>query len=459
MYAAIRRTAGLAVALLCLLPAAAWAAPANDNYFDPPNAAFHLAAGTGEFDTAATGGTAPATTYTNEPMSTTDDTESRCAENGQLTQGTGVGSRITKTVWWSFTGTGGPVTVSSYFSNFDTVLAVWTLENDGFHFVRCNDDVDVPNGDLSSELVFTSTANETYYVQVGGCNACTFDGDPTPDSGSLGLYVYPPPANDRRTGAQTVNPGQNVPRDTLGAQADAGETQSCGGRAYGKTVWYRFVVPKTGTATIDASGFDSAVALYAGSSTAPLGCRVGPADGATSLSRHLGPGTYFAQVGGQGAGFAAARGDLNTRVTFVADPDPGGGTTTPPPTTPPVITTPKVTKVSSSYDYEGVWGATSKFTALDVLRAPAGSKIVVTCKGKGCRKKRIVKRVRRAQRRVPLAKLMRRNGRLRPKTVVEIRVTAPGKIGKVFRFRIRPFNRPARTTRCLRPGAKRTTAC
>ena len=316
MHAAIRRAAGLAAGLVLACSGTASAAPpTNDNYFDPPNPAFHLDAAAGEFDSATTG---EATTYSVEPMSVGDPTDSRCTSLGTLSQGDpNGGAGMSKTVWWSFTGTGKPAVVSSFFSDYDTVIAVWTLESDGFHFVKCNDDVAAD--DVTSELVMPTTANQVYYLQVGGCNACNTD-----DSGSLGAFVYPSPANDRRAGARTIGLNTTVPQDTLGAQPDPTSegAQTCNSQPYGKTVWYRFTVPAAGTATIDASGFRNVAALYQGNSVTPLACGVSPASGATSFARHLNPGTYLLQVGGQGTGLGGWRGDLTTKVSFVPDPLP-----------------------------------------------------------------------------------------------------------------------------------------
>ncbi len=310
MHAAIRRAAGLAAGLVLACSGTASAAPpANDNYFDPPNPAFHLDAAAGEFDSATTG---EATTYSVEPMSVGDPTDSRCTSLGTLSQGNPTGGvGMTKTAWWSFTGTGKPAVVSSFFSDYDTVIAVWTLESDGFHFVKCNDDVVAD--DVTSELVMPTTANQVYYLQVGGCDGCNTD-----DSGSLGAYVYPSPANDRRAGARTIGLNTTVPQDTLGAQPDPTSegAPTCNSQPYGKTVWYRFTIPAAGIATIDASGFRNIAALYQGNSATPLACGVSPASGATSFARHLNPGTYLLQVGGQGTGLGGWRGDLTTKVTF-----------------------------------------------------------------------------------------------------------------------------------------------
>ena len=145
------------------------------------------------------------------------------------------------------------------------MLAVWTLEgtdpNKFFQFQKCNDDVDFTNRDLTSELVLNTVAGKTYYVQVGGCSACEADGATTPDSGNVGLYIYPPPGNDRRANAQAVPLNTNVEGETWGALVEPGERTTCassnGTAPLGKTAWYRFSTPKAGNVTVDASGFAS----------------------------------------------------------------------------------------------------------------------------------------------------------------------------------------------------------
>jgi hypothetical protein len=425
-------------------PGAALAAD-NENPTDDP--AFHL--GPGSFATASND---TAGTLTGEALTSSDAFGTRCLANGTAAQdpSTEPGTRVVKTLWWTFTGTGGPLIVSSYFSNFDTVLTAWTSESDGLHFQRCNDDINAD--DFSSEFVMNTVDDQIYYLQLGGCDGCG-----TPDHGTVFvLYAQPPPANDTRAGARAIAVNANVSGATYAA-TNTGEKATCGSSPYGKTVWYRFSIPTAGNVTVDASGFDAAIALFQPGATQALDCRVN-ASGAASLPRHLGAGTYEVQVGGVGTGLAASRGALNLKVNFAADAPP---VVTPPPVvvTPPPVVVPQPRSIRSTFDHLGVWGATGRFTALIVRNVPAGATVRVTCKGKGCRKKRIVKRVRKATRRVNLAKAMRRNNRLRPRTLVEVRVTAPGRIGKVFQFRIRAFKAPSTKTLCLPPGAKRPRRC
>ncbi len=71
-----------------------------------------------------------------------------------------------KTVWFAHTATAdGPVTIDTFGSNFDTVLAVYTGTGIGdLSMVGCNDD----SGSLQSSVSFDTSEGTTYYVQVGG---------------------------------------------------------------------------------------------------------------------------------------------------------------------------------------------------------------------------------------------------------------------------------------------------
>ncbi len=84
------------------------------------------------------------------------------------------------TAWWTFVGTGGPVTIDTAGSNFDTILAVYTGSPGSFTQVACVDDVFEPDFSLQSRVTIETLAGVTYYVQAGG-----FGGD----SGRLQLVV------------------------------------------------------------------------------------------------------------------------------------------------------------------------------------------------------------------------------------------------------------------------------
>jgi hypothetical protein len=102
-------------------------------------------------------------------------------------------------------------------------------------------------------------------------------------------------------------------------------------------------------------------------------------------------------------------------------------------------------------------GPTTKVVTLTVAKVPARGKVVVKCsRNTSCpfssRTARII------DRKAKLAGYFE-DRRLRAGAVVEVRVTAPGKVGKVVRFTIRKQKLPAVRTLCLVPGADRPSAC
>jgi hypothetical protein len=99
--------------------------------------------------------------------------------------------------------------------------------------------------------------------------------------------------------------------------------------------------------------------------------------------------------------------------------------------------------------------AGTKVRTLVVTSVPAGGTVVVICRGRGCpfKSKTIKKRGR-----VTLTRLFRRS-KLRARTVVEIRVTAPNYIGKVFTFKMRKKSTPTSKLRCVPPGTNKPLAC
>ena len=75
------------------------------------------------------------------------------------------------TAWWTFTGTGGDVTVDSAGSDFDTIIGVYVLDGGSFEQVGCVDDVFDPEteeGSLQSQVTVATIAGQTYYIQAGG---------------------------------------------------------------------------------------------------------------------------------------------------------------------------------------------------------------------------------------------------------------------------------------------------
>jgi hypothetical protein len=142
----IRRSLGLAVVLVFLLPGVASAAPANDNF-------------------------AGRETIAALPFSDTTDTTTATLEGGEPESAEGdcvlnPPGYMDKTVWYQFTApTEAILTADTFGSDFDTVIAVWTGTSLGsLTPVDCNDQFD----GSQSEVSFPTSAGTTYLFQVGG---------------------------------------------------------------------------------------------------------------------------------------------------------------------------------------------------------------------------------------------------------------------------------------------------
>jgi plastocyanin len=88
--------------------------------------------------------------------------------------------------------------------------------------------------------------------------------------------------------------------------------------------------------------------------------------------------------------------------------------------------------------------------------APSGSRISVRCSGRGCGTPGQVRVVRTPPRPLHFGAL---EHRMRAGVVLEVRVTAPGRIGKYTRFRLRRSKPPERVDLCLAPGQSAPAPC
>ncbi|MBA3779013.1 MAG: hypothetical protein H0X16_06925 [Chloroflexi bacterium] len=75
-----------------------------------------------------------------------------------------------RTVWYTVEGTGGPITIDTARTPFDTVVAVYTREDGELVQIVCVDDVQVGRiaVSLQARVTFDTVRGETYYIQVGG---------------------------------------------------------------------------------------------------------------------------------------------------------------------------------------------------------------------------------------------------------------------------------------------------
>jgi PKD repeat protein len=100
--------------------------------------------------------------------------------------------------------------------------------------------------------------------------------------------------------------------------------------------------------------------------------------------------------------------------------------------------------------------ATAVHVDLLSVQAPRGSRITARCRGASCPRRAIATTAISSSRPVRLRGLERRFGN---GTVLEIRVTKAGRIGKYTRFSMRRGRAPLRRDLCLRPGTTRPSRC
>jgi hypothetical protein len=102
-----------------------------------------------------------------------------------------------------------------------------------------------------------------------------------------------------------------------------------------------------------------------------------------------------------------------------------------------------------------ILGGGVRVSQLRISRAPRGAIVTVTCKGRSCPFRRARRRIRRRSG-LRIRSLEKGLGR---GTVIVIVVRKGNTIGKYTRLRIRKGAPPARIDRCIRPGARRPSAC
>lgn len=170
-------------------------------------------------------------------------------------------TRAVKTVWWKWTSPGdGSVTLNTFGSGFDTVLAVYRgAALNALTRVAYNDDA---SGERQSEVEFAVAADTTYYVCVGG-----YGGSSDGEAGIVRLaWSSTMMPNDFYSGAE------RLPSSLAG--------QATGGNAYAtpeyddpirktystasNTVWWAWTAPGWGVMRFDTAGsaFDTVLGVY-----------------------------------------------------------------------------------------------------------------------------------------------------------------------------------------------------
>ena len=226
--------------------------------------------------------------------------------NGTYTNELSHGLEMGATVWYTVTGTGGPITVATDASNFDTVIAVYRPGVPSQStFIKCDDDSGPVTG--TSELTFPSQSGVRYLVQVGGWDPA---GAAPPRTGQLELQTAVTPSNDRRAAARVVALNTRIDGDNRGATNEWGESTRCGSSPFDQSVWYRVSVPQEGNGSYDGTltvstggGPDTVLSLYSANGGL-IECGDDTSQGGAvttfggSVSRAVSQGTYDVQVGG-----------------------------------------------------------------------------------------------------------------------------------------------------------------
>jgi hypothetical protein len=220
---------------------------------------------------------------------------------------TGIG----QTVWYAYTPSATQVlTIDTFGSTFDTVLAVYTGSTlPSLALLIYDDDSGVTQ---QSRVAFTAAGGTTYYVQVGGFAGANVNGGGTlgsTDAGDLVVHfnVAAAPANDNFAQALPVSLGSHVAAMNALATTEANEPPDCNGAALAHTVWYTLSpTPAAGTVvTLDMFGstFDTVLAVYSGSGLGNLSQEACSDDSGDVRASQLafisdGVSTYHIQAGG-----------------------------------------------------------------------------------------------------------------------------------------------------------------
>ncbi len=226
-----------------------------------------------------------------------------------------VGSSGGKSVWWNWTAPAtGTVTVATAASNFDTTLGVYTGTAVGnLTKVAANDDV---NGSIrTSQLTFAATANQTYRISVDGYAGATGD-----IALQLQFTESPPLSGSNAFSSRTVLVGENVTAagTNTSATLESGEPRNAGVTG-GKSIWWSWVAPTSGSFSISTSGssFDTTLGVYTGSSVNSLVAVASNDDERGSVSTSLVTFTAVAGTAYQISvdGYRGASGQVSLAIT------------------------------------------------------------------------------------------------------------------------------------------------
>jgi hypothetical protein len=103
-------------------------------------------------------------------------------------------------------------------------------------------------------------------------------------------------------------------------------------------------------------------------------------------------------------------------------------------------------------------GGITELLGLAVGDVPAGSKVTLTCTGGGCPFGTKTINMKSSAGTVALTDMFI-DPKLEPGMLLELRVTKPGFIGKMFQYEVRASDNPKSTTKCISEDGSKIMAC
>jgi hypothetical protein len=221
--------------------------------------------------------------------------------------------------------------------------------------------------------------------------------------------------------------------------------------------------------TFEAVGFDAAAPSIAtvavppnGQAGSPIGMAAAAFDRMTPVGLHwdFGDGTAA-----DGPGVSHAYGAAGSfGVTLTATDGAGNRSSA----TRNVLVTQAPPPPRIDATVQNSWGRLGKnffLLRLKIIAPPAGSAAQIRCKGRKCpfQSRRFTKfkkgNIVMYKLLSPRKAVKKRNRHFRAKQVVQVRVTAPGYIGKVVKFKLKRGKNPVGKVLCLPPGAAKPSTC
>jgi hypothetical protein len=103
-------------------------------------------------------------------------------------------------------------------------------------------------------------------------------------------------------------------------------------------------------------------------------------------------------------------------------------------------------------------GSATQLIGLALGNVPAGAKVTLNCSGNGCPFNNHTFNIKDDVNTLALTDMFN-DPNLQPGMLLELRVTKPGWIGKVFQYEIRSVGDPKVTTQCVSEDGSKTMAC